>query len=65
MFKKFVEDTQKSDDVLAVARDYTDNIDDLLSMMNQLYTRANKTVKTKITLIIKKIDKLLEGEREH
>lgn len=65
LFKKFVEDTQKSDDVLAVARDYTDNIDDLLSMMNQLYTRANKTVKTKITLIIKKIDKLLEGEREH
>lgn len=57
LFKKFIEDVHGSDDVLAIARNYTDNVEGLLSMMNQIYRKANKTITTKITHINKKLEK--------
>lgn len=61
--KELLEDTQSTVDKLSVARDYTDNIPELLHMLDMLHPHSQRTMKIKITKLTIRIKAQIKGER--
>lgn len=64
-FKKFLDETKGKPNSIEIAKEFTDNIDALINMLNLVYNHIDdKTLKTRITKLKKKLLKIAQSESE-